>query len=105
MHRTRVNSRGRFHFVRRLFHFIGESFLIWLSKRAVLHPFVAFHLAGVFLLFSALHLHALVLHPLHSALLHAGHILHVVLHFFCAFGIGLRRAQLLFYRERRFITG
>src|SRR5437016_5203236 len=84
MHRTGVNGRCRFHFVRLLFHrvgsflhlvrglfhFIGESFLFWLSNRAMLHPFVAFHLAGVFLLFSALHLHALVLHPFHAVVFH-----------------------------------
>src|SRR5437660_10964156 len=101
MHRTRVNDRGRFHFVRLLFHrvgsflhlvrglfhFIGESFLFWLSACAVLHPSVTFHLSSVFLLLAALHLHALVLHPLHSAVLHAGHVLHVVLHFLCAFGL------------------
>src|SRR5947208_4206976 len=120
MHRACVNGRARFHFirflfhrvgsflhfVRRFFHFIGESFLFWLSNRAVLHPFVAFHLSGVFLLFSALHLHPLVLHPLHTAVLsRGGGILHVVRHFFCAFGIILRRAQLLLFRDCRFITG
>src|SRR5205823_10957846 len=120
MHRACVNRRASFylvrfffhfvrllfhrvgsflHFLRGLFHFIGESFLFRLSNRAVLHPFVAFHLSGVFLLFSALHLHPLVLHPLHTAVLHAGHVLHVVLHFFCAFGISLCRPQLLLYRE------
>src|SRR5207249_9890749 len=117
MHRTGVNGRARFHFirllfhrvgsflhlVRRFFHLISDSFLFWLSNGAVLHPFVALHLSGVFLLFSALHTHALVLHPLHAAVLHAGHVLHVVLHFFCAFGVRLGRAQLLLYRERRFV--
>src|SRR2546428_134946 len=91
------------HFLRGLFHFIGESFLFWLSDRALLHPFVAFHLSGVFLLFSALHLHALVLHPLHTAVLHAGHVLHVVLHFFCAFGIRRGRAQFSLDGDCRFI--
>src|SRR5438132_1287810 len=90
---------GFLHLIRSSLHLIGESFLFWLSNRPVLHPFVAFYLPGVFLLFSALHLHALVLHPLH-----AGRVLHVVFHFFCAFGVRLRRAQLLLYRERRFIT-
>src|SRR5437773_4098511 len=119
MHRACVNGGARFHFIRLLFHRVGsllhlircflhlisDSFLFWLSDRAVLHPYVAFYPAGVFLLFSALHLHALVLHSLHAAVLHAGHVLHVVLHFLGAFGIRLRRAQLLFYCERRFITG
>src|SRR5438093_10953935 len=70
MHRACVNRRASFylvrfffhfvrllfhrvgsflHFLRGLFHFIGESFLFRLSNRAVLHPFVAFHLSGVFL--------------------------------------------------------
>src|SRR5207249_1799933 len=84
MHRTGINCRARFHFIRLLFHRVGsflhlvrrflhlisDSFLFWLSNRPVLHPLVALHLAGVFLLFSALHLHALVLHPLHAAVLH-----------------------------------
>ena len=71
----------------------------------MLHPFVGLRLAALFYLARLFHLHALVLHPLHTAVLHAGHVVHVVLHFFCAFGISLRRAQLLLYLERRFITG
>src|SRR6266487_1535590 len=119
MHRAGVNGRGRFHFIRLLFHRVGsflhrvrrflhlisDSFLFWLSNRPVLHPRVAFHLATVVRFGVFLHLHALVLHPLHTAVLHAGHVLHVVLHFFCAFGIRLRHAQLLLYCECRFITG
>src|SRR5438132_4931365 len=113
MHWTGVNGRARFHFIRLLFHcvgsflhlvrrflhLIGESFLFWLSNRALLHPFVAFHLAGVFLLFSALHFHALVLHPLHAAVLHS-----LVLHGFATFRRALGLTEFFFDGERRFIT-
>src|SRR6266496_3562547 len=118
MHRAGVNGRARFHFIRLLFHRVGsflhlvrrflhlicDGFLFWLCNRPVLHLFVALHLAALFHLARLLHVHALLLRPLHPAVLHAGHVIHVVFHFFCAFGIRLRRAQLLLYRERRFIT-
>src|SRR6266516_3481388 len=122
MHRACVNGRARFHFirflfhrvgsflhfVRRFFHFIGESFLFWLSNRAVPHPFVAFYFTGVLLFFFAAHIHAFIFHPLHAAILHslvllARHLLHVMLHFFRAFRIRLRRPQFSLDCDCRFI--
>src|SRR6266516_360957 len=41
---------------------------------------------------------------LHLAILHAGHVLHVMLHFLGAFSVRLGRAQLLLYCQRRFVT-
>src|SRR6266540_5921414 len=113
MHRTGVNGRGRFHFIRLLFHRVGrflhlvrglfhcisDSFLIWLSDRAVLHPFVALHLAALFHLARLLHLHALILHPLHPPVLHS-----LMLHALATFRRALGLTEFFFDGERRFIT-
>src|SRR5207245_9806210 len=118
MHRTGVNGGTRFHFIRLLFHrvgslfhfirgffhFISQSLLFWLSCRALLHRFVACRPAGVFLLFPALHLHSVVVHPLHTAVLHARHVVHVMLHASASFRRALGLTEFFLYLVRRLIA-